>query len=214
MGNHKSVATAKLIFLDGAIQVYSSPVKVSQILDQNPACFICHSDHMEFDEFVSAVDVDDELQMGHLYFALPVSWLAQPLQGEDMAALAVKASLAFPNSRDGRGGEIKCGCCFSRPRVDDDQQDRLMFSGEKYVSTSRRKVVAVGGEGGELVQEISGRGHPSGHGRKLSMIPEDQGSFGTSSSLDHGSFGTSSSLDPGSFGTSSLDQGSFGTPSL
>lgn len=190
MGNHKSVATAKLIFLDGAIQVYSSPVKVSHILDQNPACFICHSDHMEFHEFVSAVDVDEELQMGHLYFALPVSWLSQPLQAEDMAALAVKASLAFPNSRDGRG-EIKCGCCFSRPRVDDDQQDRLLFSGEKYVSTSRRKVVAVGGEGegGGLVQEISSRGRPSGHGRKLSMIPEDQGSFGTSS-LDEGSVRT------------------------
>lgn len=191
MGNHKSVVTAKLIFLDGSIQVYSSPVKVSHILDQNPACFICHSDHMEFDEFVSAVDVDEELQMGHLYFALPVSWLAQPLQAEDMAALAVKASLAFPNSRDGRGDQIKCGCCFSRPRVDDDQQDRLMFSGEKYVSTSRRKVVAVGGEGGGLVQEICSRGRLSGHGRKLSMIPEDQGSFGTSS-LDEGSFRTPS----------------------
>ncbi|KAF7128051.1 hypothetical protein RHSIM_Rhsim11G0172400 [Rhododendron simsii] len=166
MGNHKSVATAKLIFLDGAIQVYSSPIKVSHILDQNPACFICHSDHMEFDEFVSAVDVDDELQMGHL-----------------------------------------------RPRVDDDHHDRLMFSGEKYVSTSRRKVVAVGGEGGGLVQEISSRGRPSSHGKKLSMIPEDQGSFGTSSSLDQGSFGTSSSLNQGSFGTSSLDQDSFGTSS-
>ncbi|KAF7126554.1 hypothetical protein RHSIM_Rhsim11G0172300 [Rhododendron simsii] len=190
MGKHKSVATAKLIFLDGAIQVYSSPVKVSHILDQNPACFVCHSDHMEFDEFVSAVDVDDELQMGHLYFALPVSWLAQPLQAEDMAALAVKASLAFPNSHGGGGGKIKCGCCFGRPRVDDDQQDLLMFPGEKYVSTSRRKVVAVGGagEGGGLVQEISSRGCPSSsHGRKLSMIPEDQGSFGTSS-FDEGSF--------------------------
>lgn len=169
MGNHKSVATAKaakLIFLDGAIQVYSSPVKVSHVLDQNPEWFVCNSDHMEYDDFVSAVDVDDELQMGQLYFALPSSWLEQPLQAEDMAALAVKASLALPK---GGGGNTKCGCCFSRPGVDDDHLDPLIVcSGEKYFTSRSSKVVAVGSEGGGVVEESRGR-----HARKLSMILEE-----------------------------------------
>lgn len=176
MGNHKSVATAKaakLIFLDGAIQVYSSPVKVSHILDQNPEWFVCNSDHMEYDDFVSAVDVDDELQMGQLYFALPSSWLEQPLQAEDMAALAVKASLALPKSGD---GNTKCGCCFRRPSVDDDHLDPLlMYSGEKYFTSRGSKVVAVGSEGGGVVEERGDR-----HARKLSMILEEA-SFDTAS---------------------------------
>ncbi|CAN1814839.1 hypothetical protein LINPERHAP1_LOCUS27242 [Linum perenne] len=50
---------------------------------------------MEFDDVVSAVHEEDELQPGQLYFALPVSWLNHPLQPEEMAALAVKASSAL-----------------------------------------------------------------------------------------------------------------------
>ncbi|CAN1814840.1 hypothetical protein LINPERHAP1_LOCUS27242 [Linum perenne] len=53
---------------------------------------------MEFDDVVSAVHEEDELQPGQLYFALPVSWLNHPLQPEEMAALAVKASSALMNS--------------------------------------------------------------------------------------------------------------------
>ena len=56
---------------------------------------------MEFDEYVSAIDEDEHLQLGHLYFALPSSWLHNHLSTEQMAALAVKASSAL---RMGSGG--------------------------------------------------------------------------------------------------------------
>ncbi|KAL6220501.1 hypothetical protein ACLB2K_008257 [Fragaria x ananassa] len=58
---------------------------------------------MDFDDVVSAVNKDDELHPGQLYFALPMTWLKHPLQAEEMAALAVKASSALMKS----GGE-KC----------------------------------------------------------------------------------------------------------
>lgn len=58
---------------------------------------------MEFDDVVSAVRDDDVLQLGQLYFALPVHRLNRLLSPEEMAALAVKASSAFAKS-----GE-KCG---------------------------------------------------------------------------------------------------------
>ncbi|KAK2987498.1 hypothetical protein RJ640_012157 [Escallonia rubra] len=100
-----SVATAKLISQDGRLQEFSYPVKVSYVLQKNPSSFICNSDEMEFDDVVLPINDEEELQPGQLYFALPLSRLRHPLQAEEMAALAVKASSALTKS----GGE-KCGC--------------------------------------------------------------------------------------------------------
>ncbi|CAI9763298.1 unnamed protein product [Fraxinus pennsylvanica] len=90
-----SVATAKLILYDGKLQEYPYPVKVSYVLQQNPTYFICNSDEMDFNDVVSAVSDEEELQPGQLYFALPLSRLKHRLQAEEMAALAVKASSAL-----------------------------------------------------------------------------------------------------------------------
>ncbi|XP_042494052.1 uncharacterized protein LOC122073524 [Macadamia integrifolia] len=117
-----SVATAKLILQDGKLQEFSYPVKVSQVLQKDPMSFICNSDEMEFDDFVSAISEEEELQPGQLYFALPLSKLKHPLQAQDMAALAVKASLALTKSSDGD----KCGC--SRNGV-----GSVSFSGNRAV---------------------------------------------------------------------------------
>ncbi|CAL5377248.1 unnamed protein product [Camellia sinensis] len=166
--------TAKLVFLDGALQEFSSPVKVSHVLQKNPACFVCDSDDMYFDDFVSAMDGEEELRLGQLYFALPLNWLGQPLQAEDMAALAVKASVALEKScGGGGGGGERCG--LSTRMV-----DPFVFSDEKRVGL-RRKVGGSGGGG--LVEERRERrgGGGSGGGRhkgrkftaKLSVIEED-----------------------------------------
>ncbi|KAL1316321.1 hypothetical protein HN51_068542 [Arachis hypogaea] len=104
MGNCSSadsaevVATAKLVLQDGTLQEFSYPVKVSYLLGENPTCFICNSDQMDFDDVVTAVDEDEVLQPGQLYFVLPLNRLRQPLQPAEMAALAVKASSALMKS--------------------------------------------------------------------------------------------------------------------
>ncbi|KAJ4715011.1 HTH-type transcriptional regulator [Melia azedarach] len=148
------VATAKLILQDGRLQEFSYPVKVSYVLQKNPACFICNSDEMEFDDVVSAISDDEELQPGQLYFALPLSRLKHPLQAEEMASLAVKASAALMKSVD------KCGC--SKKSV-----CPVVFSGD----SSPRKMESGAGRGGSAGGLRRGRG-----GRKfnamLSAIPE------------------------------------------
>ncbi|PSS36430.1 Protein of unknown function DUF4228, plant protein [Actinidia chinensis var. chinensis] len=126
-----SVATAKLILQDGQLQEFSYPVRVSYILQKYPSYFICNSDEMDFDDVVSAVNDNEELQLGQLYFALPLSRLRQPLQAEDMAALAVKANSALTRS---------CGDkCRCRRR----NLSPVAVSGEKDGKPSRR--VADGG---------------------------------------------------------------------
>ncbi|KAI3412333.1 uncharacterized protein J3R85_017455, partial [Psidium guajava] len=98
--------TAKLILQDGRLQEFAYPVRVSRVLQScDPACFICNSDDMGFDGPVPALDGDEELHPGKLYFALPLSRLKRPLEAKEMAALAVKASLAMK----GKGRGRKCG---------------------------------------------------------------------------------------------------------
>lgn len=162
-----SVATAKLILDDGRLQEFPYPVKVSYVLQKNPACFICNSDEMEFDDVVSAVNNDEELQPGQLYFALPLSQLKHRLQAEEMAALAVKASSALAKSGGGCGE--KCGC----------RRNILVFPAENGLRQSRK----AAGRGGNLGETGSaGRRRSDGGaapGRRankitarLSAIPE------------------------------------------
>ncbi|KAL4361699.1 hypothetical protein GQ457_04G018000 [Hibiscus cannabinus] len=89
------VATAKLILHDGRLQEFPHPVKVSYVLQNNPMCFICNADDLDFGDVASAIEEDHLLQPGLLYFALPLTWLNHPLQPQHMAALAVKASSAL-----------------------------------------------------------------------------------------------------------------------
>ncbi|XP_068344421.1 uncharacterized protein [Pyrus communis] len=147
------VATAKLILQDGNLQEYPYPVKVSYVLQKNPTCFICNSDEMDFDDVLQAVSDNEVLQPGQLYFALPLSWLKHPLQAEEMAALAVKASSALMKS----GGE-KCGC--RRNSV-----SPLIFSGVEV--KERRRVVASGGS--RRRRDSGGKGR---FAAELSAIPE------------------------------------------
>ncbi|KAG6408186.1 hypothetical protein SASPL_131190 [Salvia splendens] len=146
-----SVATAKLILGDGRLQEYPYPVKVSYVLQKNPAFFICNSDEMDFDNVVSAVSDDDELQPGQIYFALPLSKLSRRLQADEMAALAVKASSALSKS----GGE-KCGC----------RRNILVFTGENDL----RQPVKDSGSGGR--RSGGGRRRKVALAARLSAIPE------------------------------------------
>ncbi|KAI3981565.1 hypothetical protein MKX01_007485 [Papaver californicum] len=43
---------------------------------------------MNFHIYVSAINGDEELQLSHLYFVLPLSRINQPMQAEDLLTLA------------------------------------------------------------------------------------------------------------------------------
>ncbi|KAE9607768.1 hypothetical protein Lal_00013432 [Lupinus albus] len=153
--NH--VETGKLIVVPNEkLHEFSYPVKVSSLLQKYPSTFICNSDDMDFNNVVKAIDGDQMLKLGHLYFALPISELERKLQVEDMAALAVKASMVIAKS-DGQ----KCG--FRRKRD-------VVFSANEGEKCCR----SVAMEGDPNVR--SRRGKSGREGRKLtrtlSFIPE------------------------------------------
>ncbi|KAK7252867.1 hypothetical protein RIF29_37119 [Crotalaria pallida] len=168
MGNCTSsdstqVATVKLVHLDGTLQEFPYPVKVSHLLQQHPMCFICNSDEMDFDDVVTAVHEDDVLQPGQLYFALPLNRLSHRLQAAEMAALAVKASSALMKS----GATVnKCGC----------RRKRAVFSEEDCSKSCQTAPPSIRTGGGTV--RGSRRGRTMGGGGRgkfnalLSSIPE------------------------------------------
>ncbi|KAH7517895.1 uncharacterized protein LOC107435766 [Ziziphus jujuba] len=163
-------SNVKLILQDGQLQEFSHPVKVSQVLQNysSPSCFICDSDDMEVGEFVCALNGDEELQVGQLYFVLPLKLLKSPFQAKDMAALAVKASLAI----EGR-------CCRrplkgADPLVFNTKMDAKKGRSSVDIEHIRRGGSSAGGHGGGVVRERKRTGGGRGHGfiTTLSVIVE------------------------------------------
>lgn len=123
MGNYRSTEsrssptpTAKLILAGGQLREFLWPIKVSLLLPSDSDCFICSSDEMEFGEFAAAMGGEEELRPGEIYFELPMAWRSMRLQAEDMAALALKASVALSSSSKSRDDEDcnwmnSCCCC-------------------------------------------------------------------------------------------------------
>ncbi|PKA60976.1 hypothetical protein AXF42_Ash019965 [Apostasia shenzhenica] len=124
------MTTAKLILLDGELREFAWPVKAAHALHKNPDCFVCDSDEMEFGGYVSAVPADQELRPGQIYFALPRSMLRQPLQAEDLAALAVKASAALMKAAPGGARPLVFPeACPSQPMPAADRRRRRRSGG-------------------------------------------------------------------------------------
>lgn len=57
--------------------------------------FVCSSDALNFDDFIPSMALHEQLEPAQLYFVLPVSKLKYRLAASDMAAMAVKASVAL-----------------------------------------------------------------------------------------------------------------------
>ncbi|XP_062165494.1 uncharacterized protein LOC133872006 [Alnus glutinosa] len=111
--SRSSQPTAKIISVNGSLREYPVPVYVSQVLEAESSSssssssssprFLCNSDSLYYDDYIPVLDLDDELQANQIYFVLPASKLRQRLTASDMAALAVKASVALQNASTKNG---------------------------------------------------------------------------------------------------------------
>ncbi|KAK4744420.1 hypothetical protein SAY87_010732 [Trapa incisa] len=108
-----SAPTARVISSSGVLHEYALPVTVSKVLEaeisaassssRSLALFLCDSDELNYEELIPEMGPEEPLAKGQIYFALPRSRLARPLSASDMAALAVKASLALPKDGSSKG---------------------------------------------------------------------------------------------------------------
>ncbi|CAN8292146.1 unnamed protein product [Cochlearia groenlandica] len=103
-----SSPTVKIVTVNGDLREYNVPVLASQVIEAESAAassssrlssyFICDSDSLSYDDFILAIESEEPLQAEQIYFVLPISKLRNRLTASDMAALAVKASVAIQNS--------------------------------------------------------------------------------------------------------------------
>ncbi|KAK6130571.1 hypothetical protein DH2020_035663 [Rehmannia glutinosa] len=104
--SHRQKPTANVVSLNGDLRRYPLPVTVSQVLNfealSPDSFFVCNSDRLYFDDYVPRLDSEDELEPAEIYFVLPISKLQHRLAASDMAALAVKASVAINASNPRR----------------------------------------------------------------------------------------------------------------
>ncbi|KAL0016699.1 hypothetical protein SO802_003768 [Lithocarpus litseifolius] len=97
-----SQPSAKVISTNGILREYPVPINVSQLLESEDCLcssyFVCNSDRLYYEDYIPVLDLNVELEANQIYFVLPVSKLQQRLTASDMAALAVKASVAISNA--------------------------------------------------------------------------------------------------------------------
>lgn len=91
--------SANVVSVTGELRQYPLPITVAQVLQfetSSPnSVFLCNSDLLYFDDYIPNLEADAELEPAQIYFVLPTSKLQSRLAASDMAALAVKASVAL-----------------------------------------------------------------------------------------------------------------------
>ncbi|CAM8939286.1 unnamed protein product [Rhodiola kirilowii] len=104
--------TATVIAVNGELRECPTPINVLQVLtmlfktqaDHDDSSFgyvLCNSDSLCYDDYIPAMKFDEHLQPSQIYFLVPTTRLQYRLSATDMAAMAVKASLAL-QKRDGK----------------------------------------------------------------------------------------------------------------
>lgn len=102
-----TAAEARVVLADGALRRFPGGTRASQAVKAAAAgtsaasWFLCSADGLELGGAVAAVGSEEALQPGQLYFVLPAAMRRRPLQAEEMAALAIRASAALVGDHDG-----------------------------------------------------------------------------------------------------------------
>ncbi|RCV40983.1 hypothetical protein SETIT_9G099200v2 [Setaria italica] len=98
-------AEARVVLADGALRRFPGGTRASQAVKAAAAgagaWFLCSADELELGGAVAGVGPEEALQPGQLYFVLPAAMRRRPLQAEEMAALAIRASAALEGDHDG-----------------------------------------------------------------------------------------------------------------
>ncbi|KAK9667416.1 hypothetical protein RND81_14G254700 [Saponaria officinalis] len=88
-------STVMIVQLDGTLVEYDRPITAGNVLSDCPSLFLASSESMYVDFAVPAIPYDDELEVGQIYFVLPISQIHKALSLQDLCGLAIKASIAL-----------------------------------------------------------------------------------------------------------------------
>ncbi|KAK6248022.1 hypothetical protein QUC31_019587 [Theobroma cacao] len=78
--------TIRLVHLDGYVKDFDHPISVSEVIGKPPKQFLCTAAQLVSTGF-KPLNLDTQLQPGHIYFVLPLSTLQDDISPLDMAPL-------------------------------------------------------------------------------------------------------------------------------
>ena len=104
-----TAAEARVVLADGALRRFPGGTRASQAVKAAAgagappaaAWFRYSADGLELGGAAAGLGPEEALQPGQLYFVLPAAMRRRPLQAEEMAALAIRASAALVGDHDG-----------------------------------------------------------------------------------------------------------------
>ncbi|XP_021738409.1 uncharacterized protein LOC110704906 [Chenopodium quinoa] len=95
-GNFLSLRpTVMIIHPDGSLDEFNEAITAHRVLSQHTSCFLASSESMYVDSIAPQISYDEELELGQIYFLLPLSQAHKVLSLEDLCGLAIKASIAL-----------------------------------------------------------------------------------------------------------------------
>ncbi|XP_059644019.1 uncharacterized protein LOC132285809 [Cornus florida] len=86
-----------MIFSEGRLEIYTRPMRVGELMVENPGQFVCDSTHLQVGHRIPGLSADEELQRRKLYFLLPMEMLYSVLTNEELSCVTHKASKALKN---------------------------------------------------------------------------------------------------------------------
>ncbi|GLJ46357.1 hypothetical protein SUGI_0977160 [Cryptomeria japonica] len=87
--------TVKVVAYNGELQEFQKQIKAAELMLENPQHFVCHADSLQVGRRINPLSADEDLELGHLYFLLPMSKLQGVVSDSDMASIAVRAKSAM-----------------------------------------------------------------------------------------------------------------------
>lgn len=100
---------AYVVSVNGELRQFPLPISVSEVVQEySDSVFLCNSDALYFDDFIPSLESEHQLEPSQVYFVLPNAKLQYRLAASDMAALALKASVALHQiNRRGRNNKTR-----------------------------------------------------------------------------------------------------------
>uniref|UniRef100_A0A6N2L1G8 DUF4228 domain-containing protein n=1 Tax=Salix viminalis TaxID=40686 RepID=A0A6N2L1G8_SALVM len=95
VGGRNWISTTKIVHTDGRLQEFRQPIRASNVLSLNPNTFLCCAESMYIGCHLPQVPDDEELQLGQLYFLIPLSKSNIPLSLQELCSLASKADASL-----------------------------------------------------------------------------------------------------------------------
>lgn len=109
MGNATSCAPSiissgavKVLLSNGNLQIYTKPVKATELMLENPGQFVCDSTSLRVGHRIHGLSADEELERRQLYFLLPMELLYSVLTHEEMSCLTYRATKALKHNNFGK----------------------------------------------------------------------------------------------------------------